>query len=694
MIRSLRRLVIASGYGALVFFVCVTCFAASDTSPAAGDSELVARAPAASWIEELPWSVPSGAGTPGVPAEIVLSDQQCRLSLEDSDYFAHTVVRLLNNQGVRQNAEWSIVFSPDHEQVTWHTLKIFRGGDVIDRLPTVRFKKLQRELQLEQQVFDGRSTVVAILDDVRVGDVVEVAYTLHNANPLLHGRLNAHAYLGAGYPIQRQRIVVRTPASEPEPAFTFLLPPGTRGLPDALFRPAALRLALENEMAGDERILRWEGRSLAALTFDANIPGAASPYYPLLRVSSFKTWAGVAEWATEIFSRETQLPPEAQALVAEWRKKYSEPADRLAAAVHWVQDDVRYFAMAVGEHNLRPRPLIEVCATRFGDCKDKSVLLAALLRELGFEAWPALVNARAGGRLRDQSPSPFAFDHAIVAYRFGDRLRWVDATLKGQQGPPGEWETPRYGCGLVLRPETTDLETIPDPARLTPDTETTDIVTIDPQSGDATLHTRTVLRGLQADLYRQHLESSEASELSRRWFNFISRFYKQLDEVEPPIAADDPAHNEISVVATYRIPEFIRTEREERFIALYSYALRAALDPPESRRRRWPYALTGGRHLQHRMECIVPAALPLQQHPEAIVAPGVEYRIEQGMQGNRVVVLRDLRFTRDYVAADQMDTFCDAIDEILTTFSTVVTLPKPGATASPPEVPLATTAAR
>ncbi len=646
---------------------------------AAEPADVAAKAPPSAWVEVQPWILPEGAPPTRTPAEALLIDAQDRLTPQGCDYYYRTVVRLLNAEGVRQNAERSVEFSPDYQSITWHTLALTRSGEVFNRLPTAQFKRLQRERDLEAQMMTGRITLASVLEDVRVGDVLDVAYTVHDTNPLMRGHMSARHYLGAAYPIRRERVVVRTPARA-NLAASIVIPPGTRDLPDALFRPSALRAALENEMVGDEKIFRWQGDALAAVQFDEALPAAAYPYYPMVQVSSFRTWADVVEWAEPLFAKDAALPEPALALVREWQK-LATPAQRLAAAVNWVQNDLRYFALAIGPHNLQPRPLADVCATRFGDCKDKSLLLARLLRELGLEAWPALVNTYWRHQVSELSPGPFAFNHAIIAYRFEGKLRWLDPTLKGQRGAPGAWAVPPYGVGLILRKDEAALTAIPTLAMNQPDTLTREIITIEEKTGDAIVALEVTLRDLQADFYRPTLDSVSPDQLGKNWFNFIGRFYKQIEEIDPVTVKDEPAANTITLRARYRIPRFVRTEGGKTSVSTYAYALRTLLDPPASRRRHWPYALPHDRFVRHRIELTLPFDAALEQQPQAIVSDGVEYRVEKGVAGRRFTTEHDLRVTAEFVPAENMGRFSDAVDEMINAMGT--TLTQPAAATSP-----------
>ncbi len=93
------------------------------------------------------------------------------------------------------------------------------------------------------------------------------------------------------------------------------------------------------------------------------------------------------------------------------------PAGRrevLEALLTWIRHQVRYVAVEVGVGGYRPSAPAEVIERRWGDCKDKSLLLIELLAARGIEARPALVRSdleRPGGDF----PSPGDFDHLIVA---------------------------------------------------------------------------------------------------------------------------------------------------------------------------------------------------------------------------------------------------------------------------------------
>ncbi len=106
------------------------------------------------------------------------------------------------------------------------------------------------------------------------------------------------------------------------------------------------------------------------------------------------------------------------------------PNDARATAARFlreIQKTVRYTGLYLGDKNLMPTPPTEILQRGFGDCKDVSVLLIAMLRKVGFDAQMALVNS-VERNLPRNTPGLGIFNHAIVVVR-GEQPVWIDTTV-------------------------------------------------------------------------------------------------------------------------------------------------------------------------------------------------------------------------------------------------------------------------
>src|SRR5690606_31370017 len=136
-------------------------------------------------------------------------------------------------------------------------------------------------------------------------------------------------------------------------------------------------------------------------------------------------------------------------------KAVPELAARMDSAVALVQREVRYLGFEHGIGAYRPHPPDMVFNQRYGDCKDKSLLLVSVLRACGIRAAPALVNSVSGLSLNDQLPRPSLFDHCIVRAELDGKAHWLDPTMSHNGGNADQRYVPDFGYALVLGDEVT-----------------------------------------------------------------------------------------------------------------------------------------------------------------------------------------------------------------------------------------------
>ena len=216
--------------------------------------------------------------------------------------------------------------------------------------------------------------------------------------------------------------------------------------------------------APDEPLLR------AALTISppAGVPGPVPPVPA--------TWQEVAAGLAAI----QQAQCDTNAGLAQTARRLTagldDPWKKIQALTRFVQER-RYIAVnrntGLG-FGYCPRKATTVLEADYGDCKDKSNLLKALLREAGFRAY--LVAAYVGDpqAVRPEWPSPVQFNHAIVAIElpvadpvpaalevpgFG-RLLFFDSTARWI--PAGHLPWPlQGGWGLICDPRAEGLVQFP-----------------------------------------------------------------------------------------------------------------------------------------------------------------------------------------------------------------------------------------
>ncbi len=203
---------------------------------------------------------------------------------------------------------------------------------------------------------------------------------------------------------------------------------------------------------GQRVFLVWRQKGLEALKFEAGVPPDHA-WGSWIEVSGGEDWSSIANWAKRLFETDA-----ADVDVANWFGE-AVKAEEMSAEriVDFVQQEIRYLSLSLGENSHRPRPANEVMSSRYGDCKDKSILLVTALRSIGMKVDPVLVRSVGGSVLSEALPMRVHFNHVIVRAVIEGRTVFIDATNPFQRGTLQERPHMRFRWGLVAAEGQTGL---------------------------------------------------------------------------------------------------------------------------------------------------------------------------------------------------------------------------------------------
>ncbi|MGI8840590.1 MAG: transglutaminase domain-containing protein, partial [Caulobacteraceae bacterium] len=175
-------------------------------------------------------------------------------------------------------------------------------------------------------------------------------------------------------------------------------------------------------------------------------------------MSDFADWAQVSALVAPLYAKAAALalasPLKAEA--ARIAAATPDPKARAGLALQLVQKQIRYLFLAMNLGGYTPADADVTWARRFGDCKGKTVLLLALLRQLGIEAEPALVSTAFGDGMDERVPMLGWFDHVLVRATIGGKPYWLDGTRLGDRdidaipAPGFRWALPVRAAGASL----------------------------------------------------------------------------------------------------------------------------------------------------------------------------------------------------------------------------------------------------
>jgi tetratricopeptide (TPR) repeat protein len=134
----------------------------------------------------------------------------------------------------------------------------------------------------------------------------------------------------------------------------------------------------------------------------------------------------VGAWFNALEQPKIVVTPEIRAKAEEVTKGKTTEDEKIHALYDFVSTHLRYIGVDLGLGRYAPHAAADVLANRYGDCKDKHTLFAALLQAVGIPAYPALISSRY--RVDAALPSPSLFDHVITAIPRGDTIFFLDTT--------------------------------------------------------------------------------------------------------------------------------------------------------------------------------------------------------------------------------------------------------------------------
>ena len=314
------------------------------------------------------------------------------------------------------------------------------------------------------------------------------------------------------------------------------------------------------------------------------------PLYKLVQnlyVSTAEDWQTISRWYWDLcvphLSKTTPaISNQVSKILASCGKKAGD-YDRISAIYKWVAQEVRYMGLTMEETSpgYAPHDVNITFENRYGVCRDKAALLAAMLRIAGFEAYPVLIHA--GAKMDEEVPLPY-FNHAITGVRApggkgADKAGYIlmDPTDESSRDiMPAYLGDRSY---LVATPfgETLHLSSVPPAEANSLDVESEGSV-----EKDGSLLVKSVVRfgGLNDNAYRRGLLKMTAEDRRRFFERVVKGLSSSAELISAELSPDDlrRTEEELSVELLFRVNEALLKgeSREELTVPALSRVLGAA----------------------------------------------------------------------------------------------------------------------
>jgi hypothetical protein len=525
------------------------------------------------WVRSYDFPLEAVSAKPSqVNLQYLLIDTQ--RNWEEKALYRHFAVKMLTQIGVEKISQLKIDFDPSYTHVVVHAIRVFRGGEWLDRLESARYNVIQRETDLEQNIYNGELTLVYFLEDIRKGDIIEYSYSLKGSPPLFSSHYTDMIYMQRDFSVEK--IVHR-----------FL------GHPDLSFLIKPVNTAIEPKICDLSTSLRewsWEASDTDPYSYETDQPIWHNPPAHI-EMSQYSTWEEVAKKLYPLYTLPSDfsqsIPLEMQALVEKWKISTPETVNKALLALRFIQDQIRYLGIEEGMGAFQPTDPRLTFQRRFGDCKDKTFLLHALLQLMNIPSKPLLVHTYRGKMLPNALPTPLVFDHLVLQLEIDGMTYYVDPTFSLQGGSLQTNIFPAYEWGLLLSNDSKELISLPQLIFKNP-TEIATCFTLESED-IAHLEIKSVFHDFSADRFRRSLEWNGLKNIEEKSLSAIQEVYGAATLDTPTEITDDRDNNIMTLVESYRIPT--HTISDKKLMKVFSYTLRSYLDSQFNPERASPYQL-------------------------------------------------------------------------------------------------------
>lgn len=174
----------------------------------------------------------------------------------------------------------------------------------------------------------------------------------------------------------------------------------------------------------------WQMTDLDGIEVESGMP-PIDDMQPAVYVSTMNDWQTIDDWYADMFTPTQVKAQNITELASKLFAGLNSEREKVKAVFEYVQKNVRYIGAHVNRGGYQQHTAEEVLNNAYGDCKDQTTLIIALLSEGGVQAFPALVNTYTGNLIFDDLPV-LDFNHMITYVASKDGGYWLDTS--GQTG--------------------------------------------------------------------------------------------------------------------------------------------------------------------------------------------------------------------------------------------------------------------
>jgi transglutaminase-like putative cysteine protease len=562
-----------------------------------------------------------------------------QVHVEKQARYTHVIRQIVSGAGIQNGSEISISFDPSFERLDVHEITVWRDNKPQNRLSAHSFKMIADEKELSRFIYQGSYSAYCILDDIRKGDRIEYSLTITGRNPIFGNHYSDDIYL------QQSQAIAHL--------YKALLVSPQRKLYFKTFNKVPKTNVFDKNGL---KCYEWEDFQIKRATDYANQPGWYTSY-GLIQISDYGNWADVVNWALNVNPVPATVHGELAKRVVLLKTQAGDDKEKyFRGAVKLVQDEVRYMGIELGQYSHKANNPEKVYSQRYGDCKDKALLLATILNADGIPANMVLLNSTAKSKIDQYLPSPFVFDHAITVATVNNKQVWIDPTIAYQRGTGADLYFPDYGKGLILKPGNTVLTAIP-PSKAGKIT-CNETYTIPNNNGKVSLEVVTTYTLNEADKIRSSLASSSMTETDKSYLDYYAKTYPKIEAQDSVSVIDDEATNKLIITEHYFIAGFFKkdTTTGQNQASFYANFISEQLTSINNK-IQYPRTLNYPYAINYKVSVVLPSGWSVNKRQTSINRDAYSFASQESAIGDTLFLTYQFSYLQSFLPVNKLDEY-------------------------------------
>lgn len=362
-------------------------------------------------IEDLMEEIPGSEEYPDAVALFALLQETVEVDGEGSiEAERNLLVRILRLMGREKYANQTFLYDSEIGEISVEKAQTVRKTGRVVEVEEDAINDITPSFLADAGIYSNVLEKVISFPVVGVGSTMELQLK-ETKQPAKDGSFSGVEYFGGEDPFLRHELSLRFPED-------------VTVATDASDGIAGLAELDEDSKRGE---ITWTAEDVKALVPEGNMP-PRSLLRPRVLYSSYASWDEAAAFFAGEFFPHVQTEgavAEHAALVVEGRESDDE---RMYMCFVDAATGVRNVSLTLGLGGYEPNDAAAVLENKYGDTRDKAVLLISMLRSAGISAYPALVHA-AGLPLVETVPTLKQFTRLFVAVPGEEGYTFLDPFL-------------------------------------------------------------------------------------------------------------------------------------------------------------------------------------------------------------------------------------------------------------------------